>query len=358
MRRVGRAHRIGGTESTVRSDRFRDERSSLQGAGERERLSTLIRFAHLSDWHATTLRGAGLAAWRGKRLSGYASWLVSRRRHHSPAILDAAIRDVHAQGLDRILVTGDLTHISLPAEFEAARLHLERLGPPDQVFLVPGNHDCYVEVEPEQGWDHWADYLRGQSPGELGRLDAELAAVLVELRGGKAPRHRDFPTLRVFGRTALIGLCSVIPTPVFRAGGSLGPDQLSRLRRLLVRLEALGLCRILMIHHPVHPHGEPTRRALWDAQALRDLLAETGAELVLHGHKHRRRVHLLEGPGRAIPAIGVPSTSSSDPRPDRPAQYHVYSVRDAPDGGFEIEAAVRGYDARAGGFVALPDRLL
>lgn len=321
-------------------------------------MSTLIRFAHLSDWHATTLRRAGPAAWWGKRLSGYASWLISRRRHHSSAILDAAIRDVREQAFDRILVTGDLTHISLPAEFEAARRQLERLGPPEEVFLVPGNHDCYVEVEPERSWDHWAGYLRGQSPDELREIDAELAAAVVAPGGGRAPRHGDYPTVRVLGRVALIGLCSVIPTPIFRAGGSLGPEQRARLRRLLLRLEALGLCRILMIHHPVHPHGEPERRALWDAQALRDLLADTGAELVLHGHKHRRRVHHLDGPRRAIPAIGVPSTSSSDPRPDRPAQYHVVSVREAPAGGFSIEVTVRGYDLQAERFVALPDRLI
>jgi len=79
---------------------------------------------------------------------------------------------------------------------------------------------------------------------------------------------------------------------------------------------------------------------------------------VLHGHKHRRRVHSLDGPGRPIPAIGVPSSSEVGSRPDRPAQYHVYTVRESASGGFELEARVRGYDAGQGAFVALPDRLL
>ena len=104
-------------------------------------MSQLIRFAHLSDWHATSLRRSGLAAFPGKRLSGYASWLLSRRRHHDPAILEAAIRDVRSQSLDHVLVTGDLTHVSLPAEFEVARLQLEALGPPERVFLVHGELD-------------------------------------------------------------------------------------------------------------------------------------------------------------------------------------------------------------------------
>ncbi|MBK7950023.1 MAG: metallophosphoesterase [Deltaproteobacteria bacterium] len=348
-------------------------------------MRAVIRFAHLSDWHATTLVGAGRAAFRGKRLSGYASWAWSRRHHHDPAILEAALRDVRAQAVDRVLVTGDLTHISLPAEFDVARGQLERLGTPEQVFLIPGNHDCYVPVAPEQGWDRWAGYLRGLEPRALegalasatasgtGRASgravgaataseqvAALHSALTAPPGvGRAPRHEDYPTLRLHGRAALIGLCSSIPTPIFRAGGLLGPVQLARLRSLLVGLGARGFFRILMIHHPVHPHGEPARRALWDGQALRDLLAEVGAELVLHGHKHRRRVHLLDGPGRAIPAIGVPSSSEVGSRPDRPAQYHVFTVREADDAdGFALEAQVRGYDAAAGGFLALPDRLL
>jgi len=319
-------------------------------------VSQLIRFAHLSDWHATSLRHPGLEAFRGKRLSGYASWLLSRRRHHDAAILEAAIRDVRSQSVDRVLVTGDLTHISLPAEFDAARRQLETLGSPERVFLIPGNHDCYVPVDPVRGWDRWAPYLRGVLPGEV---DGELARALASPADGRAPRHADYPTLRVFGRVALIGLCSAIPTPVFRAGGRLGEPQLDRLRGLLGACAARGMARVLMVHHPVHPHGEPARRALWDGQALRDLLAEVGAELVIHGHKHRRRVHLLDGPVHPIPAIGVPSSSEVGSRPDRPAQYHVFTLSEAEPGrGFALHAEVRGFDARTGEFAALPDRLL
>lgn len=322
-------------------------------------MSEVVRFAHLSDWHATTLARGGLARFRGKRLSGFASWAISRRRHHSPQILEAAFRDVKAQSVDRIFVTGDLTHISLPSEFEAAREQLERLGSPEQVFLIPGNHDCYVPVEPSLGWDRWAPYLRGQRPGEV---DAELApwlAVPQDLKSQAAPRHADYPTLRTFGRIAAIGLCSVIPTPIFRAGGQLGPEQLERLQHLLEVLGRRGLCRVLLIHHPVHAGSEPERRALWDAEALRSLLAETGAELVLHGHKHRRRVHFLDGPDDPIPAIGVPSTSEVGSRPDRLAQYHVYTARRSASGGrYDLSVEVRGYDANARAFVPLPDRLL
>lgn len=321
-----------------------------------EGVSEVLRFAHLSDWHATTLEHAGRERFRGKRLSGFASWALTRRRHHDPAILEAAFRDVQSLAVDRIFVTGDLTHISLPSEFESARAQLERLGPPEHVFLIPGNHDCYVPVEPASGWDHWAPYLRGALPGEV---DAELAPWLTAPTAPTtAPRHADYPTLRIAGRVAVIGLCSAIPTPIFRAGGELGAPQRDRLRHLLEVCGRRGLCRVILIHHPVHIQGEPERRALWDREALHRILAETGAELVLHGHKHRRRVHFLAGPDGQIPAIGVPSSSEVGSRPDRVAQYHVYTARTSDDGrGFELSVEVRGYDPKRRSFALLPDRL-
>lgn len=318
-----------------------------------------LRFAHLSDWHATTLAGAGAEAYRGKRLSGWASWRLNRRRHHSPEILAAAFRDVQAQRFDGVMVTGDLTHISLDSEFRVAAGQLAELGAPDRVFLIPGNHDCYVPVEPSRSWDLWAPYLRGDEPGSLG---ADLAGCLADPGpSSRAPRRDDFPTLRLVGDVALVGLCSSIPTPVFRAGGELGARQLERLEGLLTVLGRAGYCRILMIHHPITLQGDSPRRSLWDGEALRAVLARVGADLVVHGHKHRRRIDHVAGPEREIPVIGVPSASEVGSRPDRMAQYHVYTVsrrEEAQGGGFSLQGEVRGYQPDRRVFEPVEDSLL
>lgn len=323
-------------------------------------MSAEIRFAHLSDWHATTLVGAGAALLNPKRLSGWASWRLSRRHRHDPSILEAAIRDVRSQRVDRILVTGDLTHVSLEQEFRVAASQLASLGSPEDVFLIPGNHDCYVPVDPARSWDLWTPYLSGVDAGEL---HPEIASALsVSSDASRAPRHEDYPTLRLEGRLAMIGLCSAIPTPIFRAGGLLGSEQLGRLERLLEVLHARGYCRVVMIHHPVAEKGEPTRRALWDADRLREVLSRVGAELVIHGHKHRRRVSLLPGPRGEIPSVGVPSSSEVGSRPEKRAQYHVYTVRPA-DGDdpstprFRLDVEVRGHDAATGEFRRVDERI-
>ncbi len=315
-----------------------------------------MRFAHLSDWHATTLVGGGSALLGLKRLSGWASWRISRRQHHSPTILEAAFRDLHRQGINRILVTGDLTHVSLEQEFRVAAEQLARLGTPEEVFLIPGNHDCYVPVSHERSWDHWCAYLTGMSPDELG---ADSGSYLTPPRSPQlAPRHEDYPTLRVEGGLAMIGLCSAIPTPIFRAGGRLGRGQLERLENLLTLLRERQLFRVVMVHHPIAATSESSRRALSDAEDLRRVLERVGAELVLHGHKHRRRIAMLKGPSGEIPVIGVPSTSEIGSRPDRRAQYHVYAVRPADSrSGFQIEADIRGFNSKTGEFESVDERL-
>jgi 3',5'-cyclic AMP phosphodiesterase CpdA len=175
----------------------------------------------------------------------------------------------------------------------------------------------------------------------------------------RAPTHADYPTLRVFDHLAVVGLCSAIPTPIFRAGGQLGAVQLGRLEALLAELEDRGLFRVVLIHHPVALSSEPTRRALWDAEALRGVLARRGAELVLHGHKHRRRVNRVPGPKGEIPVIGVPSSSEVGSRPEKRAQYHLYTVEwDETDRGFRLEAEVRGYDELSGAFQHVEEPLL
>lgn len=320
-----------------------------------------IRFAHLSDWHATSLVGGGWALLGAKRLSGWASWRWSRRNHHDLGVLMAAFRDVQSLAVDQILVTGDLTHVSLEQEFRAAALQLEALGTPEKVFLIPGNHDCYVPIPLARSWDRWSSYLAGARPADLA---PELVACLAPAQDeSRAPRHQDYPTLRVRQRLAMIGLCSAMPTPIFRAGGQLGASQLDRLERLLKLLRDRQFFRVVMIHHPVVAGGESARRALWDGEALRDVLIRAGAELVIHGHKHRRRVATLPGPDGEIPVVGVPSSSEVGSRPEKRAQYHVYTVRwfDSNDDSkipFELEAEIRGYDSATGEFRHVDGRLL
>src|SRR5262249_44824700 len=65
-----------------------------------------------------------------------------------------------------------------------------------------------------------------------------------------------------------------------------------------------------------------------DGADLRRVLAEMGAELLLHGHDHRRSLVWLQGAGnKKIPAVGVPSASAyAKYAHEDPAGYNIFRI--------------------------------
>jgi len=284
----------------------------------------IYTLAHLSDLHATEVLPGSPLPLLGKRALGWLSWRVRRRAVHQTAILEALLSDLHAARPDHTVITGDLTNISLPAEFVAAREWLRRVGTAADVTAVPGNHDAYVRVPHETAWGHWTEYLASDTHG-LSWLQG-IGAVAPE---GKP--ELSFPSLRLRGPLGIVGVCSALPTAPLLAAGELGSAQLERLERILVSLSDAGRCRVVLIHHPPSRESVARRRALRDADRLCAVLARTGAELVLHGHLHRTRITSLQGPAGAIPVVGVRSASDHGSKPGKRAQFHLYDIeqRDA-----------------------------
>lgn len=296
----------------------------------------MLTFAHLSDPHLTFPTGLGVRSLLGKRALGYLSWRLRRRRRHRADILDALVRDLDRIGPDHIVVTGDLTHLGLPGEFEEARRWLDGLGPPSRLTLVPGNHDLYAATAWERTLGLWMPWVAAD-------VDA----------GSQRAAGPDglFPAVRVRGQAAFIGLSSARPSAPFLAVGSIGDDQLRRLEAILADARRRGLFRVVLVHHPVLSGTVRWRKRLTDAAALRAVLASEGAELVLHGHSHRATFDSLESAGGRIPVVGVPSASADSPDHDRRARYHLYALARR-SGGWELTLSVRGYAAAEGRFVA------
>lgn len=282
----------------------------------------MFTLAHLTDLHATPLPGAPLRGLALKQLLGWLSWQVRRRHVHRPEVLNGLLEDLRTEAPDHVAVTGDLTNVALEPEFPAARRWLERIGDAGFVSLVPGNHDAYVPLAFGVSWSHWRDYLAS---------DEDLAGAPVE-----------FPTLRVRGPLALVGVNTALPTGPLQASGRAGAAQLGRLERLLEKLADSGLWRVLLLHHPP-TEGAAPRRALSDAAAVRDVLAKAGAELVLHGHAHRTLLRELPGPRGPIPVVGARSGSDAGSKPGKRAQYHLYRFEPGPDRP-RIQLSIREWD--------------
>src|SRR6266581_2024214 len=90
---------------------------------------------------------------------------------------------------------------------------------------------------------------------------------------------------------------------------------------------------------------------------FRRLIAEYGAELVLHGHNHVHSLAWIGGPEHRIPVVGVPSASAAV-RGDRdPAGYNLYRIHGAP-GRWRCEVTSRGLKAGHPGLTELSRRAL
>ncbi len=286
----------------------------------------MFRLAHLSDPHVGPLPPVGLGELMSKRILGYLSWTRRRRHLHKMAVLEALARDLTAEGPDHATVTGDLTNIALPGEFETAARWLGTLGVGADITVIPGNHDAYVAVDEAQTWGLWRDYMT--SDGAV----------------GEGPGDADgFPFLRRRGPLALIGLSTACPMPPAFATGRLGDTQLARLADLLAATGAERLCRVVLLHHPPRPGATAARKRLVDGDRFCEVIAQQGAELVLHGHDHTFASEQLPGPGGPAQVFGVPSASAVRAGSKPIGHYQIYGISQE-SAGWRIEVSVRGYD--------------
>jgi 3',5'-cyclic AMP phosphodiesterase CpdA len=292
--------------------------------------AVMFRLAHVSDPHLGPLPEPRLRELVGKRVLGWINWRLNRGRGAMrPKVLDTLVADLRAARPDHVAVTGDIVNIALDAELDPARRWLDGLGGPRDVSLVPGNHDAYVHGALRRASASWGPFLKGDG-GEPGR----------------------FPYLRRRGPVAVIGVSSAVTTPPFMATGRVTPGQALRLAEILDHTRREGLYRVVLIHHP--PAAEPLHWAgrLIGAAQIRELFAEHGAELILHGHTHRSSLEWLEGPERPIPLVGVPS-ASRNPGPDRRgAGWNLFEIDGTP-GAWRTTRIERGYRDSESGLVEI-----
>lgn len=267
-----------------------------------------FKLAHISDIHFGPLPKASLQQLLSKRMTGYINWHRNRRHSRDTSILGHLTAQLRDLAPDHIAVTGDLVNIGLPEEIENTGLWLAQLGRPEDVSVVPGNHDAYVRGVLAKALMRWQPYVLGD----------DKSPVLA---------NADFPYLRRRGPIALIGVNSAVATAPFVAAGRVDKQQLERLRGMLDQTGREGCFRVIAIHHPpVHGAARPQKR-LYGISAFGEVIASAGAELVLHGHTHLPQRHILAGKdGKTVPVIGVPSASEGPGAKRPPSGYNLLTI--------------------------------
>jgi 3',5'-cyclic AMP phosphodiesterase CpdA len=299
----------------------------------------MFRLAHVTDPHFRSFDGARLADFLGKRAIGVVNLVVNRRREHKMELLAALGADLRAEHPDHVALTGDLSNVSLDAEWREALRWIEGLGgSPDGVTVIPGNHDAYVpEVVERRAFETlFARYQTADPP-----VPGDPTAAESPEKGGAAV----YPFLRLRGPVALVSVNSCVATGDLGAWGEIGADQLARIEAALTAPGIRDRRRVILIHHPPVLQKGGEERNLRDRRAFSDVLGRTGADLVLHGHDHMDQKTMLSGPdGASIPVIGAGSASYAG-SPDRRARYNVYEFD-----GRAIILVTRAHDPGTGAF--------
>ncbi|MFH1438438.1 MAG: metallophosphoesterase [Pseudomonadota bacterium] len=252
----------------------------------------MFRLAHISDLHFFSSMNVPLTRLLGKRALGYANLYFHRRFQHDPRLIRLLMENLKEQKVDHIVVTGDLTNLSLGEEFGGIRELLLQSGfSPRDISVVPGNHDRYTK-----------------GAQSTLRFEAYLAPFMgsdIELW------DHNFPYVRLRDGVAIVGINSALSLPPFMAGGKVGVEQLTRLEVILEHPELKSRFIVFLIHHP--PYRHPVKR-LHFMEGLSDyrvfLKAIRGRpSLILHGHLHRNFQKKINHNGTELLTSCVSSSS-------------------------------------------------
>lgn len=301
----------------------------------------MLRIAHVSDLHVLAPLGVALReVIFNKRVTGYANLLTRRgrayRREYLLAVLDEA-----AARADHVVVTGDITNLSLEGEYEEARRLLTDVARAAEVTVVPGNHDIYLPTV----------HRERRFPHHFGAFSqSDLPALALDLPAGR------FPCVKLRGPAAIIGLSTAVPRPPFVSAGYVGREQLAALARVLAHPEVARRTPVVLLHHSPFEgrfRVEQLRGGLVDARALRRTLSPLARGLVLYGHLHLRQRAAMVTPAGALDAVCASAAPLDHASVHVRAGFNLYEMNDHGDV-TAIEARV--LDARAEGFSAVAIR--
>jgi 3',5'-cyclic AMP phosphodiesterase CpdA len=263
---------------------------------ERQASGGAVRLAHLSDIHVTAPRLSWRRAdWFNKRLAAWFNfrWLGRRFRfRHGDEVLGILVEDLRRRGVDHVIFSGDATALGFEEELQRAAEALRVSNGFAAGLAVPGNHD-YCTV-PAASSGLFESYFAPWQQGE--RIDGAT-----------------YPFAQKVGQAWLVAVNSSTGNRwAWDAGGSVGPDQLTRLQRLLANLSPGP--RILVTHYPVClSSGKPEHRThgLRDLDDVVGVAARGGVKLWLHGHRHGP--YCIDRPALApFPVVCAGSATQTD----------------------------------------------
>jgi 3',5'-cyclic AMP phosphodiesterase CpdA len=198
-----------------------------------------------------------------------------------PQVVEALVTLARLQRPDLLVLSGDITQRARPAQFQAARAFMDRLGAP--FLAIPGNHDIPL-------FDVWTR-LRKPYARHSAAFGAELEPF--------------------YSSPDLMVACVNTTRAWQHKNGEVSAQQIDRIARLLANATPAQL-RVVVVHQPVAvSRAEDAPNLLRGHAAALQCWAEAGADLVMGGHIHLPFVLALHGLARPLWAVQAGTAVSS-----------------------------------------------
>jgi 3',5'-cyclic AMP phosphodiesterase CpdA len=263
----------------------------------------MTRIAHLSDLHLLESQMSMRALHDRLRLS-----FLSMARPVDPALnrrrFAEALQSARDARADHVVISGDLTEDGKSGQFEvlAEVLHECDYGP-DEITVVPGNHDAYTTND---------------------AFEKALEGPLRAYRATSAPG-----AIVELADVTIVAVSTAMSQTWLRAAGRVGEAQRAVVDAVLTEEARRGRAVVVAMHHPPMPFGLRLGwlEGLLDLNEMRDVLEPHEHAHVMCGHIHTRGDHPV-GNARIFTAPAV----------------------------VELEGGIRLYDAACGEVFAIDDQ--
>lgn len=299
--------------------------------------NNIYTIVQISDLHLLSLRGAKWQEFLNKRIYGLISKIASNKgKINYNWVTEIVEREISRIKPQHIVITGDLTHLSLGNEYKKSREWLDKLSSYSEIMLVPGNHDHYTRKSNPDNLKYWESYTI--SHPDLGYQKSRL-------------RERDyFPSLVLTSQIALIGLNTAKPCPSFFAYGSVGEYQLQSLSQILEKLKHRNLFKVLVLHYPPDNKHVSKRKGLLDSDKLLELLQTHPVQIALHGHSHKQGISYLNTPCNTI-SFGTASISALQESAEKRSSINIFQIQKQSNNAWKLDFTTKTYSKQINDFV-------
>ena len=210
-----------------------------------------------------------------------------------PQVVEALVTLARLQRPELMVLSGDITQRARPAQFQAARAFMDRLGAP--FLAIPGNHDLPL-------FDVWTR-LRRPYARHIAAFGAELEPF--------------------YSSPDLMVACVNTTRAWQHKNGEVSAQQIDRVARLLANATPAQL-RVVVVHQPVAvTRAEDAPNLLRGHAAALQRWAAAGADLVMGGHIHLPFVLALHGLARPLWAVQAGTAVSSRVRAGLPNSVNL-----------------------------------